>query len=411
MGLKLPKSNLSKSKLIGRWQQFYDSLDRQDPLESLTFDVMRPLQLDFESPALDDLLFSDDNDALTSDSESDDDSEGALESQAGTTNNTFGQLGTPYSALVDSIFNGASTNPLPQAPGMSMSQFYNQSIQPLLGQHIPMQNTLPQTVNPPSKSKKSSAVKSSKSVKKTPSKSTSRKSVRWAVSPSASQPKQPPKTASRRNLGLQFPPPPTQQQNLEHLMKLMQMSNPAAPQPVQQPMNPFGMLQMQQMQQMQQQIQQQQQMQSQLMAAILNPNLNSTSADLVSPLDLPPTDARLQNTSSLPLRSSRRSGTMPANPGTNNLKITGASIPPLRSADVASDSGLRRPIKSGRYRSSCQEVRHEQPWPNCMLDTTMFPIAPEYEDMSWGQFMAGATSCILYHIDNGATVTETENQV
>ena len=124
MGLKLPKSNLSKSNLIGRWHQFYNSLDRQEPLESLTFDVMRPLQLNFEFNAHDP-LFSDYNEGHTSDSESDDDSSKALESLAGTTNNTFGQLGTPYSALVDSMFGGASTNPLPQVPGISMAQLFN----------------------------------------------------------------------------------------------------------------------------------------------------------------------------------------------------------------------------------------------------------------------------------------------
>ena len=311
MGLKLPKSNLSKSKLIGRWQQFYDSLDRQEPLESISFDVMRPLQLDYESADLDAILSSENSEGQTSDSESDDDS------SASNANNTLGQLGTPYSVLVDSMFGGVSTNPLPQAPGISMAQLFNQS-----GQQIPMQNILPPPVNPHQKSKlkKSSALKTTKSVKKTPSKSTSRKSVRWSVSPSTSQPKRPQQPTTRRNLGLQFPPPLTQQQNLEHLMKMMQMPNPVATQPVQQPINPFGLLQMQQMQQMQQQMQQQQQMQSQLMAAFLNPNLNPTSADFVSPVDHPPS---LVNTGNPPLRSSRRSGIMPANPGTTNLKITG----------------------------------------------------------------------------------------
>ena len=42
MGIDLPKSNSSKSKLIGKWQKAYDKLGHENPLDSLMFDVASP---------------------------------------------------------------------------------------------------------------------------------------------------------------------------------------------------------------------------------------------------------------------------------------------------------------------------------------------------------------------------------
>ena len=125
MGLIFPKSNLPKSKLIGQWQQFYNTLERQEDLESLVFDVTKPLEADSDPDEFD--LFSDFNPSDTSDS--DENSLAAYESLPGLANNAFGQLGTPYSALVDSMFAGAHTAPLPQAAGSSMAHMYTQAIQ------------------------------------------------------------------------------------------------------------------------------------------------------------------------------------------------------------------------------------------------------------------------------------------
>ena len=449
MGLKLPKSNLSKSKLIGRWQQFYDGLDRQEPLDSLMFNVSAPMQ----PPPVTEVSDS----ASNSDSESNISSEGELVGENGlpldTTNPMLGHPGFPFTSLVSSLFSGASANPLPQNTGTSMSDLYAQAVQqqsalahegPTMGataSALPtMRNLFPSTIpttdtssRPPKpKSKKTLTHKATKDSKKTPSKkSTARKSVRFATSPLNGQPKVARQPTLPRNTVQQLPPPPTQQQNLENLMKFMQLSNTVAPPPQQQPVNPFGMLQFQQMQQqiqqqqqMQQQFQQQQQLQSQLLASIMeqpltNPVLGASCAPANANPSRNLSDSG-NHSGNLPprssLRSSRSSGSLPVNPGRNtlnspNMRIAGASLPPLRSADVASDFGLRRPIKSGRFRSSCQEVKNEQPWPNCMLDDTLFPVAPEYDELSWGQFVAGATSCMLAQISPGAVGTETENQI